>query len=646
MPTLIYAFIFTLFMTFGQFGAIPISNFIQKSLKNDKVTAFNHQNCKNETCGSFQVSFPFYINNVSCGWSNNPPLSNLFQLTCINSTSPYLNIDSQNYRVLEFFDDGVLVDFPGFSNTCRPYNDLNSFGFKGRGNDCFGISSDNVIGLYDCEDSFLCKANCEANDLPGCDRNGNGSGPACCYPLADHSVWHIGDDFDVFSKFECRGFSSWVVPRGMNSGKRGVKLEWAFPMNSSQEICDVNAHKVNATTVKHGFRCLCNDGFVGDGYVNSTGCLKSCFKDGKEEFGTDCEAGRHSRRKMIILAGVLTSALALASLFALLCMIKRSVKCTAYGCSHKPEYCSTLSFRKSCNTRLFTLHELDEATNGFNDEQKVMESCGGSVFTGTLKDGCHIAVQRVKCENEKELMQVLTRVQLLSTIMHRNLAHIFGCCIDSGYSPMVVYEFPENGTLQHHLHKRKDQNIGLDWYKRLSISAQTASLLAFLQHEVSPPVSHHNLKTSTIFLDLDFNVKLACFGLFSDINLYNTDVYELGVFLLEIISGSTHIDMPTIAFQKTRDGKLEEIVDPLLYYHEQPPYRREQIHRVADIAMRCLLFGGDGKLRMLDVAQELVHITKDSIDGGSRWGPALEETFSNSSLLQMISVSPDSIYVP
>ena len=94
---------------------------------------------------------------------------------------------------MEFFSDGVLVDFPRVSNTCRPYNDLNSFGFGG--NDFFGISSENVLGLYDCEDSLLCKANCEVNDLRGCDSDRNG--PACCYPLSDHSVWHVGDGFAV-----------------------------------------------------------------------------------------------------------------------------------------------------------------------------------------------------------------------------------------------------------------------------------------------------------------------------------------------------------------------------------------------------------------------------------------------------------------
>lgn len=317
MPSLVYALLFTFFLTLRQLGARPTSHSLRESQPNPKNGIFDHHQC-NETCGSFQVPFPFYINNASCGWSDS------FQLSCLNSTSLFINIDSQNYRVLEFYSDGVLVDFPGFSNICRPYNDLKSFGFGG--NEWFGISSDNVIGLYDCEDSSLCKANCEANDLPGCDGNGNGNGndPACCYPLSDHTVWHVGDDFGLFSKYECRGFSSWVVPRGMSLGKRGVKLEWALPMNSSKDVCDVNAHTVNATTVKHGIRCICDDGFVGDGYAKGTGCLKSCFKDGKEEFGKDCEKG-HSKIKIIVVAGVITSVLATVTLIALLCLIKKKV---------------------------------------------------------------------------------------------------------------------------------------------------------------------------------------------------------------------------------------------------------------------------------------------------------------------------------
>ena len=219
----------------------------------------------NDKCGELKIPFPFHLNS-SCG-----SISNAFRLSCLNTTALYLILGSEKYRVLEFYSDGLLVDFPG-SPSCRQYNDLNSFGFEG--NDHFGVSEDNVIGLYDCEDSSLCKAECEAVDLPGCDGSGSSSSPACCYPLSDHSVWRLGDKFSVFSKFGCRGFSSWVVLRTTNSGKRGVKLEWAVPRNSSKSVCASNAYIANATAIRGGVRCLCQEGFVGDGFANGNGCIK------------------------------------------------------------------------------------------------------------------------------------------------------------------------------------------------------------------------------------------------------------------------------------------------------------------------------------------------------------------------------------
>ncbi|XVF80337.1 hypothetical protein PTKIN_Ptkin15bG0062000 [Pterospermum kingtungense] len=610
----------------------------------------------NDKCGSFQIPFPFHLN-ASCGAS----VSNAFHLSCLNSTTLYLHIGIQSYRVVDFFSDGVLVDFPGTSSTCRQYNDLNAFDFAG--NDYFGISADNVIGLYDCEDSSLCKTGCETNDLPGCDGN-NGGSLACCYPLSDHSIWHSGDGFSSFSKFGCRGFASWVVPRGSNTGKRGVKLEWAIPRNTtaSAKVCASNADVVNATTVEAGVRCSCQDGFVGDGFANGAGCFKACIKEGQEAYGEDCDSPRHSQRKLVIVAGVLAPVFILASLFLFLCILKRPVKPGAFDLD-QAHYHSTISFRKACRTRLFSYRELDEATKAFEDGQKLVDGMNGTIHAGVLGDGSHIAVQKVQCENERDLIHVLSIIELLSAILHKNLARLLGCCVDSGYTLMVVYEYPANGTLEEHLHNSRGQNFGLDWYKRLSIAAETASLLAYLQYEISPPVFHHGLKSSGyIFLDVDFSVKLAGFALLSSSSaadcshlcnnressphIRTNDVYDFGLLLLEIISGSKYSEMPSVALQKIKSGKLEEIVDPSLYYHEQPIFRREQIEIVADIATRCLLFGGDGKIGMIDVAREVVHIAKESIDGGSKRGPALEETFSNSSLLQMISMSPDSIHVP
>jgi serine/threonine protein kinase len=328
-------------------------------------------------------------------------------------------------------------------------------------------------------------------------------------------------------------------------------------------------------------------------------------------------------------------------------------------------YYHNISFRKTCRTRLFSHHELEEATNGFEENRKLMQCNNSTMFAGVLGDGSHVAIHKLlKCENEKDMMQVMSQIEVLSAIVHRNVASILGCCIDSSYTPLVVYEYPSNGTLEDHLHQKFQnigQKLGLHWYRRLNIATEIASTIALLHYDKSPPIFHHNLKSGCIFLGDDFSVKIAGFGIHnSDVNNYDykncenrerfrsckNDVYDIGVLLLEIIYGTNQLDSPTLALKKIRDGKIEEIVDPLLNYHEQPRHCQEQIQIIADLATRCLLFSGDGKMGMIDVARELVHMTKDSVDGGNVKGIALEETFSNSSLLQMISLSPDSMNVP
>ncbi|XAR62911.1 hypothetical protein NMG60_11022649 [Bertholletia excelsa] len=228
-----------------------------------------------DTCGSYQIPFPFYMN-ASC-----ESISDAFRLSCQNQTSLYLNISSQNYQILDFFPDGVLVDFPNTTSrsSCR-YNDLSAFSGL-EGNHYFGISSDNVVGLYDCEDSSLCKADCKSIiPIPAggnCEVGGGYPYPACCYPLSDGTSWRVGDGFSVFSQLGCRGFSSWVVPpgpgSGSGSGKHGVKLEWAIPKNFTS-FCATNAYAVNATSVTSGIRCQCPNGFVGDALAQGSGCLK------------------------------------------------------------------------------------------------------------------------------------------------------------------------------------------------------------------------------------------------------------------------------------------------------------------------------------------------------------------------------------
>ncbi|KAI3908717.1 hypothetical protein MKW92_007865 [Papaver armeniacum] len=636
-PPLLLTFI----VIFRAFNQITISY----SLQQEQVLV--SPNKCNEKCGHLQISFPFHLN-TSCGSLSHP---DTFRLSCSNSTKLHLDLGSQSYQVLNILYGGIVVDFPGIYS-CRRYFDVNSFGFSG--NEFYGISLDNVLGLSDCEDSSVCKVGCEKITALDCERYNNTISSTCCYPLSDRSVWRIGDGFSRFSSFGCRGFSSWV------QGKRGVKLEWALPRNFSKNVCAENGFFVNATTVKDGVKCKCQDGFIGDGFRDGVGCLKSCIKDGREVYGSNCSTERHEKKKTIILAGFFISAfiVGLGSIAALYGISRRPITLGKWDSDPGNDDMNVISFRKASKPRFFTYEELELATKGFDDGQKLVDGInGGTVHAGVLSDGSHVAIQKVHCKNEQDLTQVLSRIEIVSSVPHKHVASILGCCFDSDRTPFVIYQFSTNGTLEEHLNHGGDRKSGLDWYQRLIIAAETASTLAYLQQEISPPIYHHDLKSGNIYLDQDYSIKIAGFGLMNFMEgsslchnseggtFYRTDVYDFGILLFEIVAGSTkNRDLPNAALSKIRSRKLEEIVDQSLYYHEQPQFRREQMETIADIAARCLLFGGDGRLSMMDVAKELIQITKDSLDGSARRGPAIDETFSNSSLLQMISMSPDTSF--
>ncbi|RWR89527.1 putative inactive receptor-like protein kinase [Cinnamomum micranthum f. kanehirae] len=603
-----------------------------------------------EKCGNLHIPFPFHLTNSTCGLH-----PSAFRLSCssTNSTSLSLPFSPFSFPVLDLSSDSLILDLPGVSS-CRRYLDLDSFPFSS--NPFFGVSPDNLIRLYDCDDSSVCKVDCEQFDFEGCEGN-DSFRSSCCYPLSDRSVWRFGEGFSVFGEFGCRGFSSWVVAPGTSSARRGIKLEWAVPRNYSDRICADDAVFINASAVRGGGRCVCGSGFVGDGFAEGIGCFQSCLKDGDIAYGSDCHNNeRHSKKKVGVLAGVIISAIVLAALVICYALLRHPFKANRWDPAHLP---SVIAFRKACKIRLFSYSDLEEATKGFHESQKLVDGIDGTVHAGMLDDGSLVAVQKIQCESEQDLMRVLMRLENLYAVTHKNVARLLGCCIDSGSMLLVVYEFFANGTLDEYL--QRERGKCLDWYQRMNIAIETANALAYLQFDISPPVFHHDLKSSDIFFDHDYSVKVAgfwrfkpgCDDGFSSYNVFQgshqqllgkSDVYSFGMILMEIITGSKHVDLASLALPKIRDGRLDEIVDPVLCYRDQL-FQREQIGRVAGLAARCLSFGGDGRLSMVGVSMELMQIMKENVDS-RRKGAALEETFSTSSLLQMISMSPDTLYAP
>ncbi|KAJ0968913.1 hypothetical protein J5N97_021790 [Dioscorea zingiberensis] len=587
-----------------------------------------------DLCGDLQIPAPFHLN-ASCG-----PRIDDFLLSCPpKSKSPFLALGSALLRVIDFRPSGtLLLDYSSntSSSSCdRWYSDLDASAVFAR-SPFFAITANNVLRLYDCEDSSVCKTGCEEINGGRCERNGTNFG--CCYPLSDGSVWKIGDGFGVFSEFGCRGFSSWVVGRGREA-ERGIEVEWAVPRGyGNGEVCAVGAAVVNATAVHGGVRCGCNAGMVGDGFRQGAGCSESCNDDGRGA----CK-GKHSRKRVAILAVVLGCGFLLAAAIALWFVLRRSSKGKRWDLDPA---CLPKILGSACRTRLFTYEELKEATKGFEDH-KLVAAIDGTVHTGVLDDGSLVAVQKVRCETQQNLRQVLERVELLSQISHKNIARIIGCSIGSNYTLLLVHEFFSSRTLEELLQQGKGN--GLNWYNRISIATEVASALAYLQCEISPPIYIQDLNSHDIFVEINYSVKVASFKFLSSI-VVSSDaqvIANFGLILLELVVGSKCGDMLGIVLPKIKDRKFREIVDPYLGYAKELPVQREQMETVAGLAVKCLSSRENEGVCIVGIAKELINILNGYPgSSSSRMRPALEETFSNSSLLQMISMSPDSLHLP
>ncbi|XP_062185365.1 probably inactive receptor-like protein kinase At2g46850 isoform X2 [Phragmites australis] len=602
-----------------------------------------------DSCGDLVLPFPFHLNSSCSSAGTN---SSRFRLSCDANATLTLPLGSATFRVLAFLPSGsLLLDYaPASPSPCdaayAPFSRPTSPAAKLDAAPFLAVTQANVLRLYACEDSSLCRAGCD--DVATCGRVAGGGKSGCCYPLSDGSVWKAGNALGVFADFGCRGFSSWIKNRSAAPGAawvvRGIEVEWAVPRGSAMAKCADSASLVNATAVRDSVRCACAAGLVGDGFAQGTGCSKgtTCSSDGQASDGRECCQGRFCSKKAVALAGFFVSLFFLAAAVSFWLFLRQPSKDSQ---CHLDPACIPKIFRSVCDAKQFTYEQLEEATNRF-DSEKAVDSVDGTVHAGVLDDGSLVAVQRVGYETQGKLRLVLDRIELLSEISHRNIAHVVGFCLDSSNALLLVHEHFAGGTLEDHLRQIKCRV--LSWFHRVNIAIELASALTYLQAHETAPTFVHDLKSSDIFLDSDFTAKIAGYKLTRSATYYSASyehdvVFNFGHLLIELLTGlRQQMPFDSVA-PKVREGRLHEVIDPTLLSGKQLPASHDEVSEVFELAVRCLSSAENG-LCMLGVAKELMHIRRDN-GSSSKIEISLEETFSNSSLLQMISMSPDTLHL-
>ncbi|XP_019417686.1 PREDICTED: probable inactive leucine-rich repeat receptor-like protein kinase At3g03770 [Lupinus angustifolius] len=243
--------------------------------------------------------------------------------------------------------------------------------------------------------------------------------------------------------------------------------------------------------------------------------------------------------------------------------------------------------------RSYSLEELKEATNNFDNSTFMGENLYGKLYKGKLESGIQVVIRRLPLSKKYSIRNFKLRLDLLAKLRHPHLMSFLGHCIDgvigehNDTKVYLVYECVSNGTFQNYLSANSSGKI-FNWPERLSVLVSIAKAVHFLHTGMIPGFFKNRLKINNILLNQHWMAKLSDYGLSIiseetdacgvtgespnswQMKKLEDDVYSFGFILLEALvgpSGSAKREAALLSamasFSTHQDG-WKQIVDPVV----------------------------------------------------------------------------------